>query len=170
MHSVVRIICYTAIMPYRIGIDVGGVLRNRVGSDDLTIYLADQPFRDAFEVTKWIIQTFGRENVFIVSRCSKPRERAITLWLEKHGFFDDGMMERHHVFFCRERADKAPIVKKLGIDCFIDDRAEVLEPMKDFVDRRIQLSLEETMDATTDHEIIPMRSWAEIRHDLSGII
>ena len=167
MHSVVRIICYTAIMPYRIGIDVGGVLRSRLGSDDLAVYLADQPFKDAFEVIRWIVQTFGRGNVFIVSRCSEPRERAITLWLEKHGFFSDDMLEPSHVFFCRERADKAPIVKKLGIDCFIDDRAEVLEPMKNSVHRRIQLSLEEARDVTEDSGIISMRSWAEIRQNLN---
>jgi hypothetical protein len=154
-------------MSKKIGIDVGGVLRSRLGIDDLETYLATPPNTDALAVVQWIVATFGKKNTYIVSRCPEEKEQAILVWLDQHGFMTEALLDPANIFFCRERAEKAPIVQSLGINYFIDDRAEVLAEMKDIVDHRLQLSIAEPADSTTDATILTFNRWVEIQQYIS---
>lgn len=70
----------------------------------------------------------GRENIFVVSRCSEEAEAPLAAWLVSAGFAggDENQIDPLNVRFCRERADKANILGDIGAIAHVDDRAEVL--------------------------------------------
>lgn len=55
-------------------------------------------------------------------------------WLEHHDTFDRTGIDADRVRFCRRRADKATICAELGLTHFIDDRIDVLAPMRGVVE------------------------------------
>lgn len=68
-------------------------------------------------------------DVFVVSKCGESVERKTRAWLRRNEVYETTGLEQHKVHFCRNRRDKAPICKRLGITHFIDDRTDVLAHM-----------------------------------------
>lgn len=106
------------------------------------------------KITPWF------EDVWIVSKCSEASEVLIPQWLKRQNFYEITGIKPQNIRFCRERADKAVICKELGIDCFIDDRMEVLSHMKN-MDLKFALN---PMDADRfpDKSVDIVKSWTEI--------
>lgn len=122
----------------RIGIDIEGVIRGKTAmSRTIDEYLAATPLKNAAKTIKSLVKLFGSDNIFIISRCPEYAEDVILQWLDNQKFFTDINFDRSNVYFCRERADKAPIAKRLQLTHFIDDRIDVLDAMKDIVANRI---------------------------------
>lgn len=122
----------------RIGIDIEGVIRVKTAkSRTIDEYLAATPLKNAAKTIKILVKLFGNENIYIISRCPEYAEDVIIQWLDNQKFFTDINLDRSNVFFCRERADKALIAKRLKLTYFIDDRIDVLDAMKDIVANRI---------------------------------
>ena len=108
-----------------LGVDIGGVIVNRVSENDQSH--ADAPAVDgAFEAITQLVQQRFQERVWLVSRCEESREPVILEWLAQHDFFGSTGVSQEHVRFCRQRHDKATICQQLGTTHFIDDRLEVL--------------------------------------------
>lgn len=153
-------------MELKIGIDIGGVLRRKrsslVSHDDML----QPPTPDAIEVMKHIVTRYGKENLYIVSKVSEESEESMLTWLQDNGIFDYVGMDPLHVHFCRLRTDKVQIANKLQLVYFVDDRADVLEPMRGTVNRRIMYSFNGKHEDTYDTEIIKLSSWREIEEDL----
>lgn len=138
------------LRPRRIGFDFGDTIaqaRNQSeGSSKLRMskdpdYLNRPAIPGAFESIKKLVELFGPENTFIVSRCSEAGEEKILAWLHRHSFFTATGFLGGHICFCRERHEKGPICAELGITHFVDDRLEVLCAMET-VDHRYRLSSE----------------------------
>lgn len=121
----------------KLGIDVGRVLISPGDntSPDTTFIggtlddaLNTPPYDGMFDVVPALVERFeGR--VWIVSKCG-PRIQERTLqWFEHHRFFERTGIARDRVRFCLKRPDKAIHCRELGISHFIDDRADVLQPM-----------------------------------------
>jgi hypothetical protein len=108
-----------------LGVDIGGVIIDRVSEDDQS-YAGATAVEGAFEAIARLVQRRFREHVWLVSRCEESREPVLVAWLEQHDFFGSTGVSRHHVRFCRQRHDKATICRQLGVTHFIDDRLEVL--------------------------------------------
>lgn len=87
------------------------------------------PYPDAYDSVRKLSENWFSE-VHIVSKCDQESEGNITLWLHIHHFLDGGLIPTNGIHFCREREDKAPICKRLGITHFVDDRVQVLKPME----------------------------------------
>lgn len=117
--------------PLALGIDFGGVLiiRGTYGiktSLRTGNYQIARKMPEAFESIRRLMEgKFGKRG-YIISRCGKGAEQEILDWLEHHNFFETTGISRSHVYFCRERHEKAAICEKLGITHMIDDRLEVL--------------------------------------------
>ena len=118
-----------------LGIDVGGVI---IGADNDTTmftknYLEAQPVPGAFEAIRVLHARFLGQ-IIIVSKAGPEMQDKTMHWMEQRDFWNaTGMLKqglgRHpdqNVFFCRERADKAPICKRMNVTHFIDDRLDVL--------------------------------------------
>jgi hypothetical protein len=114
-----------------LGIDIGGVIITpaRAAGDTSFFssdYLATPPMADAFDVIGELSCTRFGANVHLVSKCGPGVEAKTRAWLIHHGFHAITGVPEERLHFCRERADKAPICKRLGVTHFIDDRLEVL--------------------------------------------
>ncbi|HEX4301693.1 MAG TPA: hypothetical protein VHZ78_02795 [Rhizomicrobium sp.] len=128
-------------MTRRFGIDVGGVITDRVNDRADTSFFSDNflsttAVGGAFDAIATIVRTLGRENVFVISKCGPAVQAKTGKWLEHHRFFDVTGMDPQNLHFCRTREEKTPICARLGITDFVDDRIDVLRFMDGVVARR----------------------------------
>ncbi|MBI2394057.1 MAG: hypothetical protein HYV09_31085 [Deltaproteobacteria bacterium] len=122
--------------------DIGRVIIAGDGPDTSFLGASDEQalrapaVSGAFEAVAEIVEAFeGR--VWLVSKCGPRIERRTRLWLDAHRFFAHTGLAASHLRFCRERRDKAAIAVDLGLDRFVDDRADVLRAMRGLVPRLI---------------------------------
>ena len=148
----------------RIGIDIEGVIRGKTAmSRTIDEYLAATPLKNAAKTIKSLVKLFGSDNIFIISRCPEYAEDVILQWLDNQKFFTDINLDSSNVYFCRERAGKAPIAKRLQLTHFIDDRIDALDAMKDIVANRILFTGGSNHHNTEiDDNIIVLDSWNSI--------
>lgn len=133
---------------YGFGTDFGDVITaaHNQGAEKIPMskdpnYLNRPAIPGAFESIKRLVELFGPDNAYIVSRCSKEGEQKIMSWLYYKSFWEQTGMLRTNVRFCRERREKGPICAELGITHFVDDRFECLVGMNT-VPHRYRLSSE----------------------------
>ncbi|MCC5951606.1 MAG: hypothetical protein JJU45_05870 [Acidimicrobiia bacterium] len=116
--------------PPVLGLDVGGVLVDRVAEDSDTSFFGDRPMDTprtdgSLEAVIELVELFeGR--VYIVSKAGPRIARLTTEWLALHGFLSNTMIPAAHLHFVRKRPEKAPICVDLGVTHFVDDRVDVL--------------------------------------------
>lgn len=130
------------LRPSAIGIDIGRVLIAGDGADtsflghdeDRAMRAPEMP--GAIESITRLVEAFdGR--VWLVSKCGPRVEARTRKWLVGKRFFERTGMSERNLRFCRERRDKAPIAVDLGLDRFVDDRADVLRSMRGLVPRLV---------------------------------
>jgi hypothetical protein len=126
----------------KIGIDIGGVIIDRANDDEDTSlfgdnYLNARPVAGAIEALQKLNTEIFPKEVFIVSKCGEKIEARSREWLKAKGVYEKTGIPESNVHFCRQRADKAPIARKLGLTHFVDDRLEVLGYMRGIVEQRI---------------------------------
>ena len=124
-----------------LGIDIGGVIIDRSNDDTDTSffsdnYLATTATDKCFISIKTLVDHFGPENVYIVSKAGKNTERKSREWLKHHNFYEMTGMKEENLRFCRERIEKTAICRDLNVTHFVDDRLDVLEYMEGVVPHR----------------------------------
>lgn len=122
---------------YGFGTDFGDVIAaaHNQGAEKIPMskdpnYLNRPAIPGAFESIKRLVELFGPDNAYIVSRCSKEGEQKIMSWLYYKSFWELTGMKRENIRFCRNRHEKGPICAELGITHFVDDRLECLVAME----------------------------------------
>lgn len=129
-------------MSGKIGIDIGGVIIDK-GNDREDTSLFGPKYLEARAVVGAIsaIQKLNQEvflgEVYLVSKCGEKVEERSREWLKANAFHEKTGVPQSRLRFCRERADKAPIARELGLTHFIDDKVEVLGYMRGIVANRI---------------------------------
>lgn len=125
---------HTSLRAYpAIGIDVGGVIIDRVDDDADTSffsknYLKTSATPGCFEAIAAISRAFeGR--VHILSKCGETVDGKTRKWLRVQEFYAATGVREGNVHFCRTRPEKGPIAEALELTHFIDDRLDVLEHM-----------------------------------------
>jgi hypothetical protein len=125
--------CYArAVTEELLGVDVGGVLIDRINADggDTSFFsdrfLETPPVADAFATLQRLSAMRFGQRICIVSKCGPRTEAKTRLWLAHHGLLKTLGLDAGALHFCRERRDKGPICKRLGVTHFIDDRLDVL--------------------------------------------
>lgn len=118
-------------MTEKFGVDVGGVIVDRINDNTDTSffsdnYLATTAVPGAFDALARLVAGRFGDQVFIVSKCGSRVEAKTREWLAHHDFYTRTGIAAEHLHFCRRRPDKAGICERLGITHFIDDRLEVL--------------------------------------------
>lgn len=150
-----------------IGIDIGRVIIGPTidGVED-TVFIGrtvqeamqSPPAPGAFAAVGELMRRFdGR--VWLVSKCGPSVERKTLLWLDHWRFHEQTGLPKSHVRFCRERREKAEHARELGLTHFIDDRLDVLEPMRELVPHLLAFG-EETgrVPDWADH----VRDWSSV--------
>ena len=115
-------------MSVRIGIDINGVIAN-----NKRVYIKTEQYsvfsvmEDAIDVVRKIVNKYGAENIYIISRVKSHRLSFITgIWMETHNFLKESGILLDNIYICNLLKDKAEIAKKLQLTHFIDDRPKVL--------------------------------------------
>lgn len=114
-----------------LGVDIGGVIIDRVNDGTDTSFFTDNYLRTTavpgvFDALRQLVEKRFGDKVFLVSKCGQRVQDKTLQWLDHHRFYDLTGIGRDRVHFCRERHEKAGICEKLGITHFVDDRLEVL--------------------------------------------
>jgi hypothetical protein len=125
----------------RLGIDFGKVIIGPIvnGKAD-TSFLGNSfkkamqtpPSENAFESVADLVGVFSGE-VWIVSKCGQSVQNKTKAWLKQRDFYAATGFDKTKIRFCIKRPEKASICKQLKITHFIDDRLDVLEPMRGIV-------------------------------------
>src|SRR5689334_2640439 len=104
----------------RLGVDIGRVIIHGDGPDTNFIGATDAEamrapaMAGAFESLARLCERFDGL-VWLVSKCGPRIEACSRAWLGHHRFFETTGIARANLRFCRNRKDKAPICRELGI-------------------------------------------------------
>jgi len=146
-----------------LGIDVGGVLVDRVAEGSDTSFFGDRPMDTpavpgALEALAELVELF-EHRVHIVSKAGPKIAELTRRWLGSRGVTGDGAIPVGNVHFVRKRPEKHPICEHLGVAHFVDDRLDVLGHLTS-VDRRYLF-----IGGLGDHEApTHVPDWATIIH------
>jgi hypothetical protein len=114
--------------PARFASDVGGVLN--AGDNDSDTAPVDWHLRtdsavpDAKESVKVLVDEYGPDNFFIMSKCGPAMQKKTRIWLFETMRFQDVGLSKKNVLFCTDRTGvngKGSIARGLGISHFVDD-------------------------------------------------
>lgn len=122
----------------KLGIDIGRVIIGGANDNEQLMfgddYLHTLEVPGAVDSIKQLSEErFGAEKIFLVSKCGPIMEQKTREWLEEKKFYDRTGLNPLNTYFCRTRKGKAPIVERLGISVFIDDRTDVLAHLPSYV-------------------------------------
>lgn len=152
----------TASQEPRLGVDIGRVLIHGDGPDTSFVGGTDDdalrtpPLPGALESLARLVELFeGR--VWLVSKCGKRVEQRSRAWLAHHDAYARTGLAPERVLFCRDRADKAPLAQKLGLQLFVDDRVDILCSMEGLVAHRFLFGAERS----PARGLTPVPGWAE---------
>jgi len=98
----------------RLGIDCGGVLTcndtdtrgeadtHRGGSLGIKMQ-TNPPTEECLEAVRRLVQHFGRDQVYIISKCGLKTQQATIVWLSNYKFFEKTGLRPDHVVMCHNR-------------------------------------------------------------------
>ena len=114
-----------------LGVDVGGVIVVLADRGDDTSFFGGRPLETpavsgVFDELAALAGGLFEGRVHVVSKAGPAVAANTRAWLVHHRFFDRVGIPPSHVHFVRERRDKAPVCRWLGITHFVDDRLDVL--------------------------------------------
>lgn len=113
-----------------LGIDVGGVLVDRVAEGSDTSFFGDRPMDTpavpgALDAVAELVEVF-EYRVHIVSKAGPKISELTRRWLGTRGVIGGAGIPLGNVHFVRKRPEKHPVCERLGITHFVDDRLDVL--------------------------------------------
>lgn len=112
------------------GIDIGGVLVDRVAEDSDTSFFGDRPMDTpevdgALAAVTTLLALFDGQ-VHIVSKAGPKIEALSRQWLAHRGFTGAAGVPDTNLHFVRERPAKNDVCQRLSITHFVDDRVDVM--------------------------------------------
>lgn len=144
---------------------VNGVADTSFLGSSLEAAMKTPAAKGAFEAVEALVDSF-QGHVWIISKCGPSVEKKSRAWLDHWDFYRKTGVSRDNLRFCHKRPDKAPICRTLGINHFIDDRLDVLSPMRDDV-KRLFLFGEQRASQRIPYWAEPVLNWAELLAALS---
>lgn len=114
-----------------LGIDIGGVLVDRVAEGDDTSFFGNRPMDTpavpgSREAVAHLVELF-EHRVHIVSKAGSTIAGLSRKWLAVQGLVGAHAIDPANLHFVRKRPDKHPICQRLAITHFVDDRVDVLD-------------------------------------------
>jgi hypothetical protein len=152
-----------------LGVDVGGVIIDRVAEGSDTSFFGSQPLltpsvEGVFEALEVLAGGPFEGRVHVVSKAGPKVAGNTRAWLEHHELFRRTGIPAGNLHFVRKRADKAPVCARLGVTHFVDDRLDVLGHLETVAHR--YLFLGGLGDQQAPREVpswaTVTRTWAEV--------
>lgn len=153
-----------------IGVDLGNVIIDGLTNDNTDTafhsprYMETTAVKGAFDGVKTLVEWFGPDNVYIISRCGLEIKSRSRRWLAGNKFYEKTGFREGYAHFCLERADKAPIAADLRLTHFVDDKAEVLQYMMTVRNRYLFGPQSDTKRDTTG--LIPVPTWPKLLENI----
>lgn len=112
-----------------LGVDIGGVLVDRVAEDSDTSFFGSDPMatplvEGSLEAIRDLVDLF-EHRVHIVSKAGPKISELSRRWMGRHGFTGPDGIAAGNVHFVRKRHEKHPVCERLMITHFVDDRVDV---------------------------------------------
>ena len=153
-----------------LGIDVGGVIIDRVNDGTDTSFMGDNYLQTTAvpgvfaAIARLVGERFGAKNTYVVSKCGQNVQDKTLRWLAHHRFYELTGVDPTHVRFCRKRHEKGPICAELGITDFVDDRLEVLSHLTTVPRRYLFRASTKEVQQFNAHlpGVIQVTEWSEI--------
>ncbi len=117
---------------------------------------------DALRVIKRCVEECKK--VYVVSKVNEYQRMEVIEWIYDNNFHEITGLPKENVIFCREREDKGPIAKKLGINLFIDDRPEVMVYMSKNVYPVLFKPSSEEVKKFNQQNVHQVNTWGEIEN------
>jgi len=137
-----------------VGIDFGDTIFHR-GVDGNKV---ENP--RALEVVSYLVKNCRA--VYIVSKVNDEQKKRAIKWMYNVDFYRRTGLRRTDVKFCAERHEKGPIAKDLRINCFIDDRPEVMAWMPKDVIKILFNPIPDDVVAWKQENAHIVESWTEV--------
>jgi hypothetical protein len=99
---------------------------------------------------------------YIISKVNEQQRIKVLALLEKSNFHTITGMPKENVFFCARRDQKGVIAKKLSINCFVDDRPEVMANMDKSVHRILFNPIADDVKKWNVEHLSIARNWDEV--------
>lgn len=127
-----------------------------------------KPFDNCFEVINKLTKKYG--DGYIVSRVNSDQKIRAEKWLEDNDFYNLTGLKKENIYYCFERRDKSIFAAGLNINCFIDDRPDVLIPMNNDIKKICynpwKSDLIKYKDQIKENNMIIVKNWKEIEEIL----
>lgn len=123
-----------------LGLDIGGVI------SDTQFPKNDNFVPGAINGLARLREERYGDNIHLVSKCGQGMQDRILAQFDTHNFYRRTGVRRDHVWFCRERIEKVPIARQLGLTSFVEDRLQILGFMRGTVEKLYLLRAK-------DHEV-----------------
>lgn len=143
-----------------VGIDLGDTIFSRNANGDKI----ENP--RAMEIVSYLVKKCKK--VYIVSKVNAEQKRRANKWFYDNDFFRRTGLRRTDVYFCAERHEKGPIAKDLRINCFIDDRPEVMAWMPKPMVKILFRPIVEDVVAWNQKDAFVVSSWTEVENLILG--
>lgn len=152
----------------RIGVDIGRVLIDGDRSDrpdtsflsgSLEVAIATPPCDGAIEGLATLVDLFGREHTWLVSKAGSRIADRSRRWLDAHDVYARTGLRHTHLVFVRERKDKAREAARLELTHFVDDRLDVLHHLAGLVPQRFVYG---SQAARAPAGVEPCWSWTDV--------
>lgn len=152
----------------RIGIDIGGVIIDRVANGQLDTtfkisnYTKTPPIDGAFLSIKQLVTAAGARNIFLVSVVDQENQIKTDQWLHGNRFYEVTGMTPSNLKNCRQRQEKAIIAKELQLTHFIDDRPDVLEHMIGIVPNLYLFQTDTNTQISNNDSLTTVHGWSNV--------
>lgn len=160
----------------RIGIDIGRVVMcptDEVKGPDTSFLSASPelamtipPAPEAERIIRTLVERTGG-NTWLVSKAGKRIQSLTKDWFRHNRFYERTGIPPTQLRFCLKRHEKRGIAKQLRLTHFIDDRLDVLEPMRGVVPN---LYLFGVQKGPAPSWVTPVRNWEEVGKLLLGAV
>lgn len=145
-----------------LGLDIGNVI-SEMDTDTRHQSLLQHEIPGAATGVRELYRRFDGQ-VALVSKYGVVTQVRTREWLERSAFYQRTGIQPNHVFFCKERKDKAVICEYLGVTHFVDDRLEVLSYLKSVPKRFLFRPTEREVSRYKEYLSLVVRvdSWEEL--------
>lgn len=143
-----------------IGIDFGDTIFSR----DATGNKVENP--RAMEVISYLVKNC--RGVYVVSKVNHEQKKRAIKWMFDVDFYRRTGLRRHDIHFCAERHEKGPIARDLRINCFIDDRPEVMAWMPEDTIRILFNPIRNDVAIWNQQDAYIVDSWTEVKTLILG--
>ena len=141
-----------------LGIDFGQTIESKNASGEKV----ENP--RAMEVVARCVKHCKR--VYVISKVNPKQMFEVAEWMYKNDFFQKTGLPIENVRFCADRHGKGPIANGLGINCFIDDRPEVMSHMPRNVYKMLFQPIPEEVKQFGQEHVLIVNSWNEIEKQI----